>query len=214
MIFDLNGKRKYKLFAFDFDLTIADTVKIALINYTETLAEFGLKYDGDVFADLSRPLDKTFEEKVKPLDPDADYGLFEAAFYRSVERHFRSVALYPDVLPFFKGIKSSGGRIALVTNRIKPSLSAALEKYPDINQTIDFYSTSDMTDRLKPLPDPLIIAMNALGSEAEETIYFGDALNDELCAKAAGVDFVYVDRTGRIDRDGSIKTFDELTSHL
>ena len=44
----------------------------------------------------------------------------------------------------------------------------------------------------KPAPDGLLKIMSDHQLSAEELVFIGDADIDENCAKAAGVDFVYI----------------------
>ena len=45
------------------------------------------------------------------------------------------------------------------------------------------------TEKRKPNPDPLELALKLLGCKADEAIYIGDSIYDMQCANAAGVDF-------------------------
>ena len=202
---------KYDLYAFDFDLTLADTLEVSLQNYAEAYSAIGLCFDeNDIFSELGKSIERCAEDIRSLVDSEDKLSDFENAFYRSVDENFFKVTLYGDVVKNLKRIKKAGAKIALITNRKRSAIDDSLKKYPSISPLIDFFSTSDLTDRLKPLPDPLFLALDALKIGARSAIYIGDAKNDELCAIAAGVDFVYVDRNGRVCGDNKIFSLDEL----
>jgi pyrophosphatase PpaX len=54
----------------------------------------------------------------------------------------------------------------------------------------------------KPDPEPLVQAMRAVGSNAEETIMIGDSITDFHCSKNAGVRFIRILR-----EDDPLKNF-------
>ncbi|MBQ2494101.1 MAG: HAD-IA family hydrolase, partial [Bacilli bacterium] len=53
--------------------------------------------------------------------------------------------------------------------------------------------------RHKPHPEPILLACQELGVPADSSVlYVGDSLQDAECAKAAGVDYVLIDREGEL----------------
>ena len=56
----------------------------------------------------------------------------------------------------------------------------------------DTIVTCDDTDKHKPDPEPVNIALERLGSRPEEAVMIGDSIFDILCAKGAGVKSVLV----------------------
>jgi pyrophosphatase PpaX len=58
----------------------------------------------------------------------------------------------------------------------------------------------------KPDPEPLVQAMRAVGSKAEETIMIGDSITDFHCSKNAGVRFI-----GILSEDNHLKNFKKNT---
>ena len=57
---------------------------------------------------------------------------------------------------------------------------------------MDCLVTCEDTDKHKPDPEPIRIALRKLGSEPAEAIMLGDTMYDILCARNAGVRSVLV----------------------
>ena len=202
---------KYSLYAFDFDLTLADTVGVSVINYIAAYSAIGISFDEKtIFTELGKSIEQCTADIRALVDSEEKLLDFEREFYRSVDETFSMVSLYDDVEKNLKRIKDSGAKIALVTNRKRSAIDIVLTKYPSICSLIDFFSTSDLTDRLKPLPDPLYLAIDHCGVKKEETLFIGDAKNDELCALSAGVDFIYMDRNGLVGKSNKVNSLDEI----
>ena len=201
----------YKLYMFDFDLTMADTVDASATSYADAYSTLGLNFDKkETFRHLGMPIEVTFGEITDGVTDDGRYQKFLDAFYLSVKENFHSVTLYPDVPAAFERIKNGGAYVAVVTNRTKPTMRTVYDKYPELERVVATTVTGDDVERRKPFPDPLIVCMQRLGVPPDQAIYFGDAKNDFLSAEAAGVKFVYVDRTGYVNEKDAIKNFDDI----
>ena len=199
---------KYKLYAFDFDLTLADTIEVSYDIYGITFASVGVKFDKkDVFHHLTRDLTVTFSEID---DGTHDYNKFLQFFIETEVAYFDKVRLYPDVLPTIKRLKENGAKIALITNRNLETVARAMEKYGKISDFFDYTVTGDITTHFKPHPEPVLHCLEMAGVDKKDMVYIGDAVNDCKSATAAGVDFIYVNRHGQIEEPNAIKTFDEL----
>lgn len=188
---------KYLLYAFDFDLTLADTVSVSEKTYAAAFKAVGKVFDGDVFHHLTRDLKASFTETNGKAD---DFPVFLETFERTAEGLFETVTLYPDVLPYIFELKKRGVMTALVTNRNRRSVDKAMQKYLPLEDLFDYIVTGDMTENFKPHPEPILKCLAAANVSAKDAVYIGDAANDYLAAKAAGVDFIYIDRHGAVDK--------------
>ena len=199
---------KYKVYAFDFDLTLADTTEISKETYRLAYAAVGADFTGeDVFHHLTRDLSATFKEID---DGIRDYDTFLRVFESESAKRFDMITLYPDVLETLERIKRGGAKTALITNRVAPAVESALKKYGGMKKLFDYTVTGDITKNFKPHPEPVLNCLKAAGVEKKDFVYIGDAYNDYLSAFAANVDFVYVDRHGKVDKTGAITSLSEL----
>jgi pyrophosphatase PpaX len=88
-------------------------------------------------------------------------------------------------------LKALGYKMAVVTSRAALTTQQAMERY-EIQEYFDVVVTCDDTDKHKPDPEPVLIALAQLKSGPEESIMIGDSMYDILCAKNAGVQSVLV----------------------
>jgi len=98
--------------------------------------------------------------------------------------------------------------LGIVTSRIRNSVY----EVPDLNRLKHYFKTSvayEDTEKHKPNPEPLLLAMEQLEVKPEETVYIGDALTDVEAAKAAGVKIISYPRELK-DVDAYTDSFIEL----
>ena len=88
-------------------------------------------------------------------------------------------------------LKSSGYRLAVVTNSIRRSTEMMLEN-ASVLQFLDVVVTNEDVAEAKPHPQPYLKACELLGFAPSEVLVVEDNLNGIRSAKAAGCDVVEV----------------------
>jgi pyrophosphatase PpaX len=98
-----------------------------------------------------------------------------------------------DDLVAFEGIeallerlKSEGRLIGIVTAKRRRTVDLAFAMLP-LENFFDVVVTSEQTERHKPHPEPVLAALDRLGSEPDEAAFVGDSPFDMGAGKAAGV---------------------------
>ena len=98
-----------------------------------------------------------------------------------------------DELEAFEGIehvlaelKREGRRLGIVTAKRRQTVELAFAVLP-LERYFDVVVTSDMTERHKPDPEPVLKALERLGVEPGEAAFVGDSPFDVASGKAAGV---------------------------
>lgn len=98
-----------------------------------------------------------------------------------------------DELEAFEGIemvlaelRRQGRRLGIVTAKRRKSVDLAFAVLP-LERFFDVVVTSDMTERHKPDPEPVLTAIEQLGAAPETTAFVGDSPFDVGAGKAAGV---------------------------
>lgn len=170
---------------FDFDGTIMDTNEVILQSWQHTFrtVEGKERPEEEIIETFGEPLYVTME-KLLPQIP-AEEG---AKIYRSYnyENFLELIEVFPGILELLKELKNRGYKTGIVTSRLWYSTEIGLNKY-DMQQYFDAIVTCDDTDKHKPDPEPVNIALDRLGSKPEEAIMIGDSMFDIICAKNAGV---------------------------
>lgn len=120
------------------------------------------------------------------MDLDALYPLA----WQHYQRHYQMVngqfaVVYPGVLQGLQQLRTSGKRLACLTN--KPTeFARTLLMTKGLNDFFDVVYGGDAFERRKPDPMPLLKACEALGSQPQRTLMVGDSSNDAQAARAAG----------------------------
>jgi phosphoglycolate phosphatase len=99
--------------------------------------------------------------------------------------------VYPGVTEGLAGLRSTGLRLACVTN--KPvEYARELLAAKQLDGFFEMVFGGDSFERKKPDPLPLLKACEALGTRPPHTLAIGDSSNDALAARAAGCPVVLV----------------------
>ena len=202
---------------FDFDGTLMDTNDI-IINSWQFMfkaVEGKERPLEEVVKTLGEPFWLTLNNAFpnKPLEECAE---IYKGFQR--EKYEKAVKPFSGMSELLVSLKEKGYKVALVTSRTGASTREGLDKY-DLTKYFDLIVTADDTDKHKPDPEPIYIALEKLNSKKEESVMIGDTRFDILCAKNADVKSVLVDwslalpkesRVGEHTPDFVIETADGL----
>jgi pyrophosphatase PpaX len=96
-------------------------------------------------------------------------------------------------------LKDEGRRLGIVTAKRLVTVDLAFNVVP-LRHLFDTVVGGDETERHKPDPEPLLLALERLEARPQEAAYVGDAPFDVQAAKAAGIYSVAVTWGGIHDR--------------
>jgi pyrophosphatase PpaX len=91
-----------------------------------------------------------------------------------------------------RALRADGRRLGIVTAKRGATVRLAFDVLPQLEQFFEVVVGSDDTERHKPHPDPILLALDRLGATPGETAYVGDSPFDIAAAKAAGVTAIAV----------------------
>ncbi len=175
---------------FDFDGTIMDTNSVIMQSWQHTFraVEGKERPEEEIIGTFGEPLYVTMEKLLPQISVEEG-----AKIYRSFhhDNFIELIGIFPGILELLEELKTRGYKTGIVTSRLRHSTEIGLKKY-DMEQYFDAIVTCDDTDKHKPDPEPVHIALARLGSKPEEAIMVGDSMFDILCAKNAGVKAVLV----------------------
>ena len=183
--------QKIKAILFGFDGTLMDTNAIIIESWKHTFKEMNVRERSleEITKTLGEPLTFTMGK----LFPEADIPK-AIETYRDFHRDtfVEHVELFDGMKELVVALKENGYKLGIVTSRKSWSTTKGLEKF-GLDKYFDVVITADDTEKHKPDPEPVYIALEKLGSKAEESIIIGDTRFDILCAKNAGLKSVLVD---------------------
>ncbi len=175
---------RYRNVLFDLDGTLIDSGAIILASFkhaTRTVlhreipdAELAARVGGSNIYDQMRAIDelqadelvRVYREHNKPLHDELE--AFEGVEHVLAE------------------LKRRGRRLGIVTAKRRQTVELAFAVLP-LERYFDAVVTSDMTDRHKPDPAPVLAALQLLDADAAESAFVGDSPFDVGAGRAAGV---------------------------
>jgi pyrophosphatase PpaX len=116
-------------------------------------------------------------------------------------------------------LKAQGRRLGVVSAKRRRTVELAFAHVP-IAHLFDVLVGGDETERQKPAPDPLLLALERLGADAADAAYVGDSPYDMAAARAAGMYAVGVtwgrihDRAALDGADVVVDSAEELLGRL
>jgi pyrophosphatase PpaX len=177
---------------FDFDGTLVDTTE--MIHQSMRHATSSVLGREDIpretlLANVGQPLPRQMEL----IDTENAESLLEAYRSHHEQHHDALIREFPGVEESLSRLRSAGTKVAVVTSKRRVSVEMALEIFPGLRNVADRFVTMEDTTHHKPHPEPLLRALDLLGSiPRERAAYVGDSPFDVEAAKAAGLTSVAV----------------------
>jgi phosphoglycolate phosphatase len=193
----------YKVYIFDLDGTLLDTLTDLAASTNYALREHGMPEHSvdDVRRFVGNGVRKLMERAV----PDgADNPLFDEAFatFRQhyMEHDLDTTRPYDGIPEMLATLKSRGCRIAVVSNKMMAATQELCQHFfPDtVEVAIGEHEAEGI--RKKPAPDTVYAALSALGVTKDHAVYVGDSDVDIATARHAGLPCISV-LWGFRDRD-------------
>ena len=189
---------RYPVVLFDLDGTVIDSGAIILASMKHA-AETVLGTtppDHELMATVGGP---GLEAQMHALDPQRVDELVRV--YRAHNEPLHDeLACCPGMDDVLVRLREEGRRLGIVTAKRRVTVDLAFANVA-IGHLFDVVVGGDETERHKPDPQPLQLALARLGADPDETAYVGDSPFDVRAAKAAGIHAIAV-TWGRIhDRE-------------
>ncbi|GAB2753716.1 HAD family hydrolase [Terrabacter sp. AAH1] len=174
---------------FDLDGTLADTINLIVESYQYAFRTvIGREEDPDVIRSwIGRPLIGAFRDH-SPEHADELYATYLQWNADNTERLIRD---YDGVVAVLADLRAAGVAVGVATSKRRESAEQAMDIL-GISEHVEVLVAMEDTERHKPDPTPLLLALERMGRSANGAVYVGDAVVDVLAGKAAGMDTVAV----------------------
>jgi pyrophosphatase PpaX len=175
---------RFPIVLFDLDGTVVDSGDIILASMRHAAKEvLGVEPpDEQLMAAVGGP---GLEAQMQALAPDLVDELVTVYRAHNEPLHDELVCC-PGMEDVLVRLKDEGRRLGIVTAKRRQTVELAFARIP-IAHLFDTVVGGDETERHKPDPEPLLLALERLGARPEDAAYVGDAPFDVQAAKAAGV---------------------------
>jgi pyrophosphatase PpaX len=176
---------RFRIVLFDLDGTLIDSGPIILASMQHAVRtvlgreippeELGMTIGGQGIVAQMQAIDLEHADDLLAAYKEHNDGLHE-----TLEAFDELVALLP-------GLKAEGRRLGIVTAKRHRTVALALARFPALADAFDVVVGFEDTDKHKPDPEPVLLAVQKLGGTPGEAAYVGDSPFDVGAAKAAGV---------------------------
>ena len=116
-----------------------------------------------------------------------------------VEHHDRLVSAYPGAVDLIRRLHGRGHPMAIVSSKIEAGIRRSLD-YVGITDCFGALIGIEATEKHKPEPEPVLLALERLGASASDAWFIGDSPYDVMAGNAAGVRTIGV-LSGPYDRE-------------
>jgi len=204
------------LLMFDLDGTLIDSRKDIATAVNLMRRDFGLE---------SLPMDtiagyvgdgtrKLVERALSGFETDIKKATHICATYYTEHLHDETT-LYPNVRESLLKLKAAGYKLAIITNKLKDACVDVLEHF-DMLDFFDCVLGAGDTKKLKPDPEPLLLAMKIVRVKPENSWMIGDHRTDLEAARLAGCQSVFLTHgmgvSGNENASKTMNSFSEVTT--
>jgi pyrophosphatase PpaX len=175
---------RFPVVLFDLDGTVVDTgpIILASMRHAVTTVVGGEYSDEQLMAAVGGP---GLEAQMRALDPERVEELVRVYREHNEPLH-ETISAFAGMEDVLHELKRRGHRLAIVTAKRRATVELAFARVP-VEHLFETIVGGDETDRHKPDPEPLLLALARLGARPEDAAYVGDSPFDMQAAKAAGL---------------------------
>jgi len=171
---------------FDLDGTLVDSIALILNSARYAFQKLGREWiSDDVWREgIGIPLPTMFMRHAR--DTAERDALIAAYREYQLEHHDRLISCYEDVVETVHRLRASGHELAVVTSKSEwlAYRALALVKLATAMDTVVGLGSSN---RHKPDPEPVLVALQRLDCPPELAVFVGDSVHDVMAGNAAGV---------------------------
>jgi HAD superfamily hydrolase (TIGR01509 family) len=175
--------KQYEAYLFDWDGTLADTVRLSYELYEKHCHKYGLNPTRQEIA-------QHFGEWTAGIYfglPPADLDVFNFQLRKLFADFLSNPPLHPDAVLTLQTLKQRGKKIALITSSFREVIAAVVANQ-QLAQLFDVIITAQDVKAPKPDPEGITSTLRTFGVSGSQALMLGDTDRDILAAHNAGID--------------------------
>ena len=173
-----------KLFLFDLDGVLVDSLPNMKIAWKSSCRMFGVKVD---FNKFYKNLGMGFYESLNKLKIYENQDLFIKNYKKVSSENFDKIKIFKEVKKTINKL-SLKHKLGIVTSKDLNRTKKILKIY---NLKFDIISCPKKNLKPKPFPDQILFAANKLKFKKKNIFFIGDTSYDYTAAKGAKVNFIF-----------------------
>ena len=173
-------------FLFDLDGTLIDSIELILRSYRHTLRTHrGVEPPDELWLKgLGTPI--RVQLRQWSVDPSEIEAMAQTYTTYNLTHHDALVRPYHGIVGAVTRLKQRGKQLGLVTSKSRSGAQRGL-RVSGIEAAFDVIVGADEVTHPKPHPEPVLLALDRLGTKANDAVFVGDSRHDIECGQAAGV---------------------------
>ena len=188
--------KPFKLYLFDFDGTLFDTLPSSIYVFKMAYKNIGIECnDEEVLGYTREPIPDSYQRRGAPKEL---FNAFMADIekYVNSEESVRLTGIFDDTYDTIIDLRMLEADLGIVTSNNVPHVRDVLRKF-DMQK--DFFCVlvgNREAPNPKPSPEPILKALEMINyqGDKQDVCYVGDSINDCLAAINAGVTPILLDR--------------------
>lgn len=190
--------QEFKLYLFDFDGTLFDTLPSSKYVFLMAYKNIGISIkEEDVLAWTREPIPNSYARMGAPQE------LFDS-FMKDIDKYVNSqksvdlIEIYNDTYDTIIDLKMLEADLGIVTSNNVPHVREVLKKFDMQSGFFNVLVGNQEAPNPKPSPEPILKALEMINfkGDKKDVCYVGDSFNDCLAAINAGVVPILLDRDG------------------
>lgn len=188
--------KKYTYYLFDFDGTLFDSLTANERVFIEAFKCIDIEIKKEDILEYTRiPIPDTYKRLGAPKEK-WEYFCERIIHFVNDETTINLTDIYDDTYDSLLDLRLEEASLSIVTNNNVKHVKDILNKFDMGQLFFDVLVGNQEAPIPKPDPQPLNVALKMLKYQGDKSdvAYVGDAMNDVLAAKAAGVQPILLDR--------------------